>query len=77
MEPLFDYSYLIYLIRKQYDSPEAFAEAMGMEPEELLSRLMCYTSWDVHEVYRAKELLDFSVEEIHDCFFVRLDDIAV
>ena len=77
MELIFDYTYFCTLIRRKYATPQAFAKDMGMSYTRLLSRIMGFTSWDVHEVDRAIELLGIYGDDITRCFFSHIDDIAV
>jgi len=68
----FDYSRLRELIREQFGTEKAFAEAMKMEPTNLSHRFrLC--SFTISEINRVCALLSIAEKDIPTFFFTKLE----
>lgn len=67
----FDFSLLTGRIVAKFGSRKAFAEAMGILPAGITSRLQNKTRWQPDEIIRACKLLGVPNEKIHLYFFAR------
>lgn len=57
-------------IREVYGTQAAFAEAIGINPSTLHSKLSGRTEFTAKEVHQSMELLGIPVERVGDYFFV-------
>lgn len=58
-------------ITEVFENQGAFAQAMGMDRSTLSSKLGNKTPWKDEEIVKACELLNISIEKVHEYFFCR------